>query len=135
MGARLRRLAGRAASAAPLRCLLDEQLSREIARLLRERGLDAQAVQERSALVARPDEQLMDVAAAEKRALVTNNVKHFRPVAAERLARGAGHAGLILLAARHPRTRAAAPSIAAAIEAIMRANPGGIADSERWIAP
>jgi len=118
-----------------LRCLLDEQLSREIARLLRERDLDARAAQERSGLVARPDEQVMDVAAAEQRALVTNNIKHFRPVAAERLARGAGHAGLILLPARHPRTRAATPSIAAAIEAIMRANPGGIADSERWIAP
>jgi hypothetical protein len=32
-----------------------------------------------------------------------------------------------------PRSRSASGSLADAIEHLIRANPGGIADSERWI--
>jgi hypothetical protein len=118
-----------------VKALLDEQLSSEIDAELRSRGLDVQAVTDRPDLVRKSDDDVVAAAAAEMRAVVTNNVKDFRPIAARRIADGRGHAGLILLPARHSRTRAAAGRLADGIEAIMRANPEGIADSERWVPP
>lgn len=77
----------------------------------------------------------MDGAAAEGRAVVTNNIKDFRPIAARRIADGRGHPGLILVAARRSRSQAATGVLADAIEAIMRSYPDGVADSEHWIPP
>ncbi|HEY7961513.1 MAG TPA: DUF5615 family PIN-like protein [Solirubrobacteraceae bacterium] len=115
-----------------MKALLDEQLSGQIARLLRERGLDTQAVVERPDLVQAPDSQIMDVALREQRAVVTNNIRDFRPLAAERLADGRGHAGLILLPSRRSRSRDATGALADAIEAVMRAHPDGLAGAEWW---
>lgn len=118
-----------------MKALLDEQLSSEIAAALRGRGLDVEAVTERPELVRKSDNEIAEVAALEGRAVVTNNVKDFRPIAAQQLVDGRGHGGLILLPAKRSRTRAAAAMLADGIEAIMRANPGGIADSEHWMPP
>lgn len=118
-----------------MKALLDEHLSGEIAAELRSRRLDVEAVAERPELKGKPDEDLMEAAMAESRAMVTSNIKDFRPIAAARLAAGRGHAGLILLSARRSRTRAALPALADGIEAIMHSNPEGIADSERWVPP
>lgn len=115
--------------------MLDEQLSDEIAKALRSRGLDVQAVTEREDLVERSDAHVLEVASAEDRATVTNNIKDYRPLAAERLAGGRGHGGLILLPAKRSRARAATGALADAIEKIMRANPAGIANSEHWVPP
>jgi hypothetical protein len=116
-----------------VKALLDEQLSSRLALELRRRGLDVEAVAERVDLIGLADDRLMDVAAAEGRALVTNNIKDFRPIAARRLGDGHGHAGLILLPATRSRSRAAIGGLADDVEAIMRANPKGLADSERWL--
>ena len=117
-----------------MKILVDAQLSHEIARLLVARGHDAVAVTSRVGLAANtPDEQLMDLAHAEGRVVVTNNVKDFRPIAAQRLASGQGHSGLILVAATTPRTKAATVPLADAIERLIGANPGGLSGSERWI--
>jgi hypothetical protein len=121
--------------AQPLRVLLDEQLSGQIARLLRERDLDAQAVVERRDLTQAADRDVLETALREGRAVVTNNIKDFRPLAAERIADGRGHAGLILLPTRRSRRRDATGTLAAAIETVMRAHPGGIPGAEHWIAP
>ncbi|HEV3322187.1 MAG TPA: DUF5615 family PIN-like protein [Solirubrobacteraceae bacterium] len=118
-----------------MRVLLDEQLSGLIARLLRERGLDAEAVVDRPDLLQAPDHQVIDTACREVRAVVTNNIKDFRPLAAEQVASGRGHAGLILLPAGRSRSRKATGAIADAIEAVMRAHPDGIASAEHWIPP
>ncbi len=118
-----------------MKALLDEQLSPLIARSLRERGLDVEAVAARADLPQASDRQVMDAAAAEGRAVVTNNVKDFRPIAAERLADGRGHAGLVLLPARRNRSRDATGAIADAVERLMRAHPGGLANAEHWIPP
>jgi hypothetical protein len=118
-----------------VKALLDEQLSDQIARLLRERGLDVQAIVERSDLLQAPDREVMRVASVEDRAVVTNNIKDFRPIAAERLTSGQGHAGLILLPASRSRGRDAIGSLAEAIEALMRDHPGGMRDAERWVPP
>jgi uncharacterized protein DUF5615 len=117
-----------------VKALLDAQLSPEIARVLRGRGRDVDAVTARPDIPdATSDAGLMEIAAAEDRAVVTNNIKDFRPIAAWRLQRGQGHAGLILIPSSRRRTRADIVVLADAIEAVMHANPAGLAGSERWV--
>ena len=116
-----------------MKALLDEQLSVEIAQELRRRGGDVEAVTERPDLLRASDERLMEVATQEDRAVVTNNLRHFRPIAAQRLAQGKQHAGLVLLPSNRARNRAATGRLADAIEAVMRAHPKGIPDAEHWI--
>jgi hypothetical protein len=118
-----------------VKVLLDEQLTGQIARLLRERGLDAEAVVERADLLQVSDREVMEAARREERAVVSNNIKDFRPIAAERVADGRGHSGLILLPARRSRSRDATGALADAIEAVMRAHPQGIPSAEHWIPP
>ena len=115
--------------------LLDEQLSPAIAELLRRRGHDVEAVAERMDLAGRSDRVILELAAREDRAVITNNVQDFRPLAAERLARGETHAGLILLPSKRTRTRAAVESLADAIEHILDDHPNCLQSTERWIPP
>lgn len=66
--------------------------------------------------------------------VATSNTKDFRPIAADRLANGRGHSGLILVSSPNtPRSKAATTSLADAIEQLISSNPGGLAGSERWI--
>jgi predicted nuclease of predicted toxin-antitoxin system len=117
-----------------VKVLLDAHLSHQIAQLLVERGHDAQAVTSRTDLADNtPDAQLMQIAHAEGRAMVTNNIKDFRPIAAHRITSGQGHAGLILVSSTTRRTKAANRPLADAIEELMLTHPQGLADSERWI--
>jgi predicted nuclease of predicted toxin-antitoxin system len=118
-----------------VRTLLDEQLSPQIAVLLRHAGYDVLAVADRDDLVGCSDRIVFETASSEGRALVTNNIKDFRPLAAEWLATGRTHPGLILLPSARTRTRAAIPALATAVEAILRAHPDGIAGGERWVGP
>jgi len=118
-----------------VKALLDEQLSPQIAVLLRERGYDTVAVVDRTDLVGRSDRTILEVASKEVRAVITNNIKDFRPLAAERLARGQTHGGLILLPSSRTRTRAAVHALADAIERLLRDHPGGLSSSERWVGP
>lgn len=118
-----------------MRAILDEQLSPQIAALLRKAGLDVDAVADRADLTGRSDRIVLEVATSEGRAVMTNNVKDFRPLAAEWLALGRVHAGLILLPSTRTRTRHAIAAIADAIETVLRDNPDGLNGSERWIGP
>jgi predicted nuclease of predicted toxin-antitoxin system len=118
-----------------VRALLDEQLSPQIAALLRKAAYDVEAVADRDDLVGRSDRIVFEVAGREGRAVVTNNIKDFRPLAAEWLAQGRVHAGLILLPSTRTRTRQAIVAIADAIETVLSHHPDGLAGSERWIGP
>jgi predicted nuclease of predicted toxin-antitoxin system len=118
-----------------VKALLDEQLSPRIAELLRESGYDVVAVAERVELIGSVDAVLLEVATSEGRAVITNNVKDFRPLAAEFLARGRAHGGLILVSSNRVRTRAAIVPLAAAIEKVFHDHPDGLASSERWVGP
>jgi hypothetical protein len=115
--------------------LLDEQLSPQIAALLRQAGFDVEAVADRPDLAGRSDQFIFGVACTEERAVITNNIKDFRPLAAQWLAQGRVHAGLALLPSSRTRTRAAVTILADRIATVMAANPGGLAGSERWIGP
>ncbi|MDR0342367.1 MAG: DUF5615 family PIN-like protein [Nocardiopsaceae bacterium] len=118
-----------------MRAILDEHLSPQIAALLRKAGSDVDAVADREDLVGLSDRAILQVACSEGRAVVTNNVKDFRPLAAEWLAQGRVHAGLILLPSTRTRTRNAIAAVTAAIERVLRDHPDGLSGSERWIAP
>lgn len=118
-----------------MRALLDEHLSPQIAGLLRQRGYDVDAVVDRPDLVGRSDRIILEAASSELRAVVTNNVKDFRPLASEWLAHGRIHAGLILLPATHTRTRTAVAALTNALERVLHEHPDGLAGSERWIGP
>ena len=61
-----------------MKALLDEQLSPRIAQLFRDRGHDVQAVVDRRDLAGRTDRVILEIATAEDRAVITNNVKDFR---------------------------------------------------------
>lgn len=118
-----------------MKALLDEQLSPQIAVLLRKAGYDVEAVADRDDLVGRSDRLILEVAYREGRAVATNNIKDFRPLAAEWLAQGRVHAGLILLPSARTRSRNAIAAVAAAIEAILQGHPDGLKGSERWVGP
>ena len=118
-----------------MKALLDEQLSPHIAVLLRQAGLDVIAVAERAELVGSNDRAIFEVASSEGRAVVTNNIKDFRPLAAESLATGGTHPGLILLPSTRTRNRAAVAALATCIEQVLRDHPDGLDDSEYWIGP
>lgn len=118
-----------------MKALLDEQLSPQIAVLVRKAGYDVEAVAERDDLVGRSDRIILEVASREGRAVVTNNIKDFRPLASEWLAQGREHGGLILLPSARTRARTAVPALAAAIEGVLREHPDGLNGSERWIGP
>jgi len=118
-----------------VRAILDEQWSPQIAVLLRQVGYDVDAVADREALMGRSDRIIFEAACSEGRAVVTNNIKDFRPLAAEWLAQGRVHAGLILLPSRRTRTRNAIAAVAGAIENVLRDHPDGLSGSERWIGP
>jgi hypothetical protein len=94
-----------------------------------------EAVADRPDLAGRSDMLIFEVACRENRAVVTNSIKDFRPLAAQWLAQGRVHAGLILLPSSRTRTRAAITVLADSIAKVLRANPDGLASSERWIGP
>lgn len=116
---------------------MDEQLSALIASRLRESGYDVIAVTERGDLVGSSDRVLLEVASVQDRAVITNNVKDFRPLVAERLAKGETHAGLILVGQFHrskrTRTRDAVATLTTAIEKVLKDHPEGLAGGERWV--
>lgn len=116
-----------------MRALLDEQLSSRIAVLLRDAGHDVVAVVDRSDVIGQSDRVVFEVASSEGRAVITNNIKDFRPLAAEWWGSGRVHAGLVLLPSSRTRTRDAVGALAEAVGAVMAAHPEGIAGSERWI--
>jgi len=87
-----------------VKLLLDEMYPTAIAEGLRKRGLDAVAVTERPELRGMPDSELFVVAQEEQRAVVTENVRDFAPIADEHDARGLVHHGLVLVPpASYPR--------------------------------
>lgn len=94
-----------------MRLLLDEMISPRIARELRERGHDVQAIkQDRQDLSGRSDREVVERMTAERRAIVTNDVADFQIIHDRLLAAGEAHAGMIFtFDASMPRSKAAIP--------------------------
>ena len=119
-----------------MRLLLDEMLSPQIARTLHERRHDVVAIQERREWVSSDDDRVMVLAREEHRAVVTSNVRDFRPRAATAaLPGGPGHYGVVFLPVTYRRTRADIGRLAAALEEELAAHPGerDLESQEAWL--
>ena len=106
-----------------MKLLLDEHLSPEIARQLRERGRNVVAVGERTDLRGRPDRVHFASLPDEQRTIVTRDLGDFRPLLAEALRRGSSTYGLVCVPARFPLNRDGIGRLVAALDALLVAHP------------
>jgi hypothetical protein len=83
-----------------VKLLLDEMHAPAVAVELRRKGHDAVAVKERPEMIGLPDRELLVAASADRRALVTENVKDFAVLHKSMTTAGKQHAGLVFT---HPR--------------------------------
>jgi hypothetical protein len=118
-----------------VKLLLDE-MTPAIARELRSRGHDVQAVAGHPDREALSDPEVLALARTERRALVTNNLRDFRPLHHEAiLPGGAGHFGMVFIPGGYRRTKADTGRIITALEAILARHPGerDLANGETWL--
>jgi hypothetical protein len=118
-----------------VKLLLDEMLSPDIAELLHRRGYDVQAIAA-SANAELSDPEVLDLARSQQRAVVTNNVRDFRPLhIAAVQAGGTGHYGMVFIAGNFRRSKADIGRIADALEQKLKQYPGlgDLADAEEWL--
>jgi predicted nuclease of predicted toxin-antitoxin system len=121
-----------------VRLVLDEHFSPEIARQLRNRGHDAVAARERTEVHGLADADLLALATAERRALVTENVADFVELHRTSILTRRAHFGIIFTSPRQfPRTRRAIGRMVRALGALLAANPsdGALADQTWWLEP
>jgi hypothetical protein len=107
-----------------VRLLLDEHFSPEIARQLRHRGHDVVAARERTELHGLSDRELLAVATAEGRAVVTENVVDFVELHRQSILGSDAHAGLVFTSpARFPRSRRGIGRLVNALETLLASSP------------
>lgn len=106
-----------------MKLLLDEHLSPEVARQLRERGHDVVAVSERTDLRGRPDRVHFASQDAEQRVIVTRDLADFRPLLANELRRGQKTYGLVCVPQRFSLSRDGIGRLVRALDALLHAHP------------
>jgi hypothetical protein len=119
-----------------VKLLLDEMLSPAIARELRSRGHDVEAVAGNPDREALSDPEVLALARAEHRAVVTNNLRDFRPLHHEAITPGgAGHFSMIFIPGSYRRTGAGTGKIIAALEAILtqHLSEKDLTNGEAWL--
>ena len=119
-----------------MKLLLDEMLSPAIARELRSRGHDVEPVAGHPDREALSDPEVLALARAEHRAVVTNNLRDFRPLHHEAITPGgAGHFGMIFTPGSYRRAKADTGRIIAALEEVLNRRPGekDLADGGAWL--
>jgi predicted nuclease of predicted toxin-antitoxin system len=114
-----------------LRLLLDEMYPSSVARELRARGHDVVSVHDEPGR-GTPDDDVLDYACEEGRAVVTENVRDYRPLADARIAAGGSHRGLVLTTEkRWPRSNVGA--LIAAFDQLMATTRERPVDQELWL--
>ena len=119
-----------------MKLLLDEQFSPDLATLLRERKHDAIAVGERPDLISSEDEALLALSSSEGRALLTNNVRDFAPIATRWAGDGRTHLGLLFVSDRTlGRSRNTIGTYTSALDRFMKEHPSedALRDQIRWL--
>ena len=107
-----------------LRLLLDEHFSPEIARQLRSRGHDVVAARERGELHGLSDRELLAVANAEHRVILTENVADFVELHGQSVLTGEPHGGIVFTSPRgYPRTGRAIGKLIRALDALLADAP------------
>lgn len=116
-----------------MKLLLDEMWPPAIAAALRERGHDTVAVAERSDLRGQSDEVVFAEALADARAIVTENVVDYRPLAAAALRAGRASPTLILTSNRaYPRaSRRTAGRLVADLDSLLSTRES--LEGEHWL--
>ncbi len=114
-----------------MKLLLDEMYPNLIASQLRTRGHDVVSVHE-SPGSGTPDGQVLGHARSNGRAIVTENVRDYRPLAEALLAAGDSHSGLVFTTdKRWPRSDPGA--LIAALEHLLTSTSRQPVDSEVWL--
>jgi predicted nuclease of predicted toxin-antitoxin system len=117
-----------------VRLLLDEMFSPTIAAELRELGHDVIAVADRPDLRSKSDEEVFAWASTEKRWLLTENVKDFRPIMLRALQTGPPGCGLLFTSVRSfPRSRKSPGSLISALDAWLNTGPPAPPITESWL--
>jgi predicted nuclease of predicted toxin-antitoxin system len=117
-----------------VRLLLDEMFSPAIAAELRQLGHDVIAVADRPDLRSKPDPEIFAWASAEKRWLLTENVKDFRPIMLRALPAGAPGCGLLFTSSRaFPRSRKNPGPLIRALDAWLTAGRPAPPVTESWL--
>jgi predicted nuclease of predicted toxin-antitoxin system len=102
------------------RLLLDAMFSGATAAQLRAKGHDVVAVVADPALAGLADDQILALATAAGRVLVTANIKDFMPLDARYRAASQAHAGLILVSAKtFPQDHSFTAAITSALSALL----------------
>ena len=118
------------------RLLLDEMHAPVIAKALRERGHDVVAVADRSDLRAMSDQDILAWAVAEKRCLVTENVKDFRRLLLRtEESRQPGLSLLFTSSRAFPRSRRDPGPLIRALDAWLRRTDPDALPAEAWLRP
>lgn len=124
------------AGGARLRLLLDEMYPPRFGQAVRDRGHDADSVKSRADLLGRTDAVILAVAAQERRALVTENVRDFARLASILSERGQPHAGIILVNPRRfPRTPDGIAGFVVALDRLAAEWPDGLHMLVVWLQP
>ena len=106
-----------------MRLLLDEHLSPAIAEQLRARGHDAVTAAE-AGLAGVADERVLSWAVRERRAVVTNNVRDFRPLHADSLKTSSAHYGIVLVpTGKYSLRRDQLGQLVAALDQLLARSP------------
>src|SRR5438552_817151 len=99
-------------------------LSPATARALRARGHDVEAVKEHLDWEGLPDQDLVAMARREHRAIVTTNLRDFRPLHIELITPGnAGHTGFVFVPTTYRLTKADIGRLVTALEAKLAEYP------------
>jgi hypothetical protein len=116
------------------RLVLDEMFSPAIADALRGRGHDVIAVAERADLRAMTDDGIFAWASGQRRWLLTENVKDFRPILLQALQAGSPIVGLLFTTSRaFPRSRKNPGPLIQALHAWLLAGPPEPPLTEDWL--
>ena len=117
-----------------VRLLLDEMFSPTIASELRALGHDVIAITDRPDLRSKSDEEIFAWASAEKRWLLTENVKDFRPIMLRALSAAPVGCGLLFTSSRaFPRSRKNPGALIRALHAWLTAGPPAPPVTESWL--
>ena len=117
-----------------VRLLPDEMFSPAVAAELRELGHDVIAIAERPDLRSKSDEEVFALATAERRWLLTENVKDFRPIMLRSLQAGPLTCGLLFTSSRtFPRSGKNPGPLVRALDAWLTARPPAPPVTESWL--
>jgi predicted nuclease of predicted toxin-antitoxin system len=117
-----------------VRLLLDEMFPPAVAAERRALGHDVIAVAERPDLRSKSDAEIFAWASGEKRWVLTENVKDFRPIMLQALQAGAPSCGLLFTSIRaFPRSRKNPSPLIRALDTWLNAGPPASPVTESWL--